>query len=588
MTKDLEQLRKKRLRWVDANRENDFEDGIKRLLTNLYPDNAHFIYELLQNAEDQHASVACFTLTLTLIEFEHNSTNLFTFSNVEDITSIGNSHKRDDPTNIGKFGVGFKAVFAYTSTPEIHSGQYHFRIHDLVVPQIEGVSSRPLGETTTRFLFPFDNPDKPAERAHKEIQNGLAALSDNTLLFLSHIRKIEYLLHDSSLGYLERIEHECGSIPYASDRANDLRECEQVELGHWTRIEIRSIRVDETNRSSHWLRFHNDVKVEDEEGRLTPCRIAVAYSLEQSRADQNSAKWSIVPATPGEVSIYFPAEKETSKLRFHLHAPFASTVARDSVRSCAANDALRDHLAQLVANSIPTIRDLGYLDVAFLAVLPNPADTLSPFYEPLRVALVATFKNKALVPARSGDHVPASKLVRSPAHIARVLTDRDITILSGKKISVAANPPQLNQREDQFLKSLEIRNWGWEDLNGALSKISRKSIINAWLSRKSDEGIKELYELLKHSLAEDRYYERWQHKYLTHLSVSHLHIVRSRSIAGPEMCRVSASFFQEGPESSRPDDTYFVLPQYCDGDSKAFLEEIGVKPYDEKASCAKC
>jgi len=48
-------LTNKRRKWVEANRENGFEEGIVNLLTELYPDNAHFIYELLQNAEDTGA-----------------------------------------------------------------------------------------------------------------------------------------------------------------------------------------------------------------------------------------------------------------------------------------------------------------------------------------------------------------------------------------------------------------------------------------------------------------------------------------------------------------------------------------------------
>lgn len=38
MIKGLEELRQKRLKWIEANRENNFEEGIKRLLTDLYPD----------------------------------------------------------------------------------------------------------------------------------------------------------------------------------------------------------------------------------------------------------------------------------------------------------------------------------------------------------------------------------------------------------------------------------------------------------------------------------------------------------------------------------------------------------------------
>jgi len=73
----FEQLREKRHNWVEASRDNNFEGGIKQLLTDLYPDNAHFIYELLQNAEDPHATVVRFTLSDSDVEFEHNGEKLF-------------------------------------------------------------------------------------------------------------------------------------------------------------------------------------------------------------------------------------------------------------------------------------------------------------------------------------------------------------------------------------------------------------------------------------------------------------------------------------------------------------------------------
>ena len=121
MNDEFQQLTIKRSKWVEANQENGFDEGIKRLLTDLYPDNAHFIYELLQNAEDAGASSVKFILNDDRLEFSHDGGRLFSIKDVESITSIGNSTKRDDPTSIGKFGVGFKAVFAYTNTPQVHS-----------------------------------------------------------------------------------------------------------------------------------------------------------------------------------------------------------------------------------------------------------------------------------------------------------------------------------------------------------------------------------------------------------------------------------------------------------------------------------
>ena len=164
----FEELRNMRLRWVKANRENNFEDGIRSLLTDLYPDKAHFIYELLQNAEDAHATTVKFTVTEEGVKFEHDGKRRFTLPDVESITGIGLGKKKDDPTNIGKFGIGFKAVFAYTETPEIASGPFHFRIRDLVVPDSVESNDLRLNHYETRFFLPFDNPQKSPNSAREE------------------------------------------------------------------------------------------------------------------------------------------------------------------------------------------------------------------------------------------------------------------------------------------------------------------------------------------------------------------------------------------------------------------------------------
>lgn len=111
------------------------------MLTDLYPDTAHFIYELLQNAEDMNVTTVRFILSEEGIEFEHNGTKRsFTIDDIDAITNVGhNVSKKDDPTSIGKFGIGFKSVMAYTKTQYIHLGTFHFKIEEYFVPQDEGV-----------------------------------------------------------------------------------------------------------------------------------------------------------------------------------------------------------------------------------------------------------------------------------------------------------------------------------------------------------------------------------------------------------------------------------------------------------------
>ena len=561
MTTGLQELKQKRLKWVEANRENGFDEGINRLLTELYPDNAHFIYELLQNAEDPKATEVRFNLTDSAIEFEHNGKRLFTLKDVESITSIGNSTKRDDATSIGKFGVGFKAVFAYTNSPEIHSGDFHFHIHDLVVPETNGVSKSSVSEQKTHFIFPFDNPKKPAALAVKEIETGLRNLGDNALLFLSHIRKIEYILHNDSTGSLQRIDHDGG------------------------RIEIRAQHPGGNEAVSHWLHFQKAVVVTDDHGKPKTCNVAIAYSLiEEANKKTDEKTWKIVPLPHGQVSIYFPAEKETSNLRFHFHAPFASTVARDSVRDCKANHELRDCIAELIVESLSAIRDQGMLTISFLAVLPNPADNLAAFYEPIRKAIVSKCTFTELTPTRDGSYSSSYSLYRSPARIAEVFDSDDLSILLGRSRRWAANPPP-QSREERFLDSLNLANWGWSELVNSISSLDKgQERIETWISGKDDPWLIRFYALLGE--ANDMHDKC--------ADISNLQIVRVSSVDGDKHVTPTKAFFslEDDDAAPPPTDIWFVKPAvYAGGRSesqkkfaKSFLETAGVRPYDLKAS----
>ena len=443
MNHGLEELFRKRSDWVKLSQENNFEEGIKRLLTELYPDNAHFIYELLQNAEDTEATKATFTLESNRLIFEHNGKRLFNLRDVDSITSIGVSTKRDDPTSIGKFGVGFKAVFAYTNTPEIHSGSYHFAISDLVVPLPVDIDEHTNGGT--KFIFPFDHEKKSASQAIMEIVAGLMSLGDNTLLFLSNIQTIEYKMLSGPIGTIKRVENEAGHI------------------------EIHINRPDGGKSLSYWLRLQKDVAILDDNNLSKNCRIAIAYSIVPGDDKKDKTPWKIVPLTHGQVSIYFPAEKERSNLRFHMHAPFASTVARDSVRSCKANDNLRDAIADLVCESLTTICNAGMLTVNSLAALPVPYDYLPAFYEPIRNQIVSYFRTQSLTPAKNGGNFPGEIMMRGPAKISEMFNDEDMAmIIEQEDVKWVANPPQINQRIDQFLSSLNVDHWGWEQLEDYL------------------------------------------------------------------------------------------------------------------------
>src|SRR5690606_21744732 len=108
---------------LDAN-EGDIELDI---VEDFYPDQARFIFELLQNAEDVGATEATFFLKTDGCWFEHNGKRGFTEADDRAITGIHNSTKSKIADQIGKFGVGFKSVVVYTLTPVIFSKEFSFK-----------------------------------------------------------------------------------------------------------------------------------------------------------------------------------------------------------------------------------------------------------------------------------------------------------------------------------------------------------------------------------------------------------------------------------------------------------------------------
>ena len=116
----------------DSLTARDAWGGWYRTLSALYPDKAHFVFELLQNAEDAKATKVKFELEKENLVFKHNGTKDFNESDINAITNIGDSNK--DENEIGKFGIGFKSVFSYTSSPKIHSKGISFEIQNLVIP----------------------------------------------------------------------------------------------------------------------------------------------------------------------------------------------------------------------------------------------------------------------------------------------------------------------------------------------------------------------------------------------------------------------------------------------------------------------
>lgn len=551
MVKNINELISIRKNWIIANRENNFEDGIKNLLSNMYPDEAHFIYELLQNAEDKKAKHVYFKMTKDELIFEHDGglydkAQLFTLKDIESITGIGTSTKKDDNTAIGKFGIGFKAVFAYTETPQIFSGDYSFEINDLVVPRLIECQLN-LKEGITRFVFPFNSKTKNIKDTLFEIRKGLINIKDNTLLFLKNIESISYELDDLRKGEFLRID----------EKDN------QVTL------------LGKSNEETHWLRFDKQIKVEDEEdSKIKSCTINIAFKLNES---SNGCK-EIIPTDSG-VSIFFPAEKEVSNLKFIINAPFASTIARDSVRNCKSNKLLINELSLFIKEVLQKIADYGYMCMNFFKVLPNDSDDIPEIYRPIFESIYEEYESKPYFITQTNELDYLKNVVKAyRAVVYELFSDENINeILNKKDLKWLKNPSLDNSPESRFLNMFPIKQLRVYDL---LSK--KNTYLLEIIETKDNKWFYKLFKQLFKECSdfEDiNVYNLSDFPFIPTLS-NGLCLPRDVYYSRQEFESVSSNIISNEVFTNKTKDDNKIR---IDEDVIRILEKLGVKEFDSKA-----
>jgi hypothetical protein len=414
----LQELIQLRQDLIDVHQRNNLT--LEELFGKIYPDKAHFIFELLQNADDAQANHVHVELQPHQLTLSHDGARLFTIEDVEAITNMGRSTKKDESTAIGKFGVGFKAVFQYTETPHIYSGEFKFKIIKMFLPDLNISHQREDTRFRTTFVFPFDRSEKPAATAVDEIAQALNELGPESILFLPHIQHVSYKIPKKKLVSLDRMQEPDG------------------------RVRVEATEAGSPTESSRWMLLWSITKLKDQRGN--PISVAAAFNLTSESANTESnannpgtnktkSKPSqptehIVPVEDGRVCVYFPAVRENSGLRFHIHAPFATTPVRDSIIDSSQNDDLIAAIGSMIASALPHMVETGLMTEGLLETLPNEQDGLKPKYSPIRQSLIQAFNVKNITPKKGGGHSPAVDLYRAPALIAQALEASDLRFLS--------------------------------------------------------------------------------------------------------------------------------------------------------------
>ncbi|MBF6650217.1 DUF3883 domain-containing protein [Methylobacter sp. BlB1] len=441
------------------------------LLADRYDDRTHFIFELLQNAEDALARRGDWTGQRS-VSFQLTERNLslrhfgkpFDEADVRGVCGIAESTK--DENSIGRFGIGFKSVYTFTDRPEIHSGDEDFAVENYVQPT--WIERKQRSSDETLIVLPL----KPEDRsAHEEITDGFKKLGADALLFLRHINEINWSVDGNTSGVYLR------SAPVSMG----------PNVQHITVIGQES---DQPEIDQNWLVFHHEVMAD---GQEKVGRVEVAFSI---LPDKNVPdRWAIQPVKTSPLVVFFPTVVSTN-LGFLVQGPYRTTPSRDNIlRSNPWNQYLVKETAALLVEALRWLRDQKMLDTSTLRCLPLEREKFpkGSIFAPLFDAVKEALMNEALLPCFDGGYVPAkqTKLARTK-ELRELFSPQQIAVLFGEDVSAWLSGDITQDRTP------EIRQYIIHEL--AVAEITPQTILRElnkeFLEAQTDDWVLRLYEYL--------------------------------------------------------------------------------------------
>jgi hypothetical protein len=182
------------------------------LANNLYGSSARFVFELLQNADDNsfreaaeqgQAPYIAFRLHSDRIVIECNEDG-FTYNDLKAISTVGQSSKAESLGYIGEKGIGFKSVFMVAWKVTIQSGNFSFFFKHRRKDQglgmirpiwVEPSESLPPNMTRMTLQLHADSPEE-LKSQRQMIRQQLKGLEESLLLFTRKLNEIRVSIYD--------------------------------------------------------------------------------------------------------------------------------------------------------------------------------------------------------------------------------------------------------------------------------------------------------------------------------------------------------------------------------------------------------
>ncbi|ALV63679.1 hypothetical protein ADU37_CDS19800 [Thermococcus sp. 2319x1] len=445
-------------------RNDEFKRDAAKLAEDIHTKKPHFIFELIQNAEDNEYEKDVipkikFVLTSDYLIIQNNETG-FKEENVWALCKIGGSTKTNKSLGyIGEKGIGFKSVFMVANEVQIFSNSFQFRFKydkkdplTMLIPEwIEQVPDF-VDLTQTNIILVLNDESKA------EAPKYLDDIHPNLLLFLRKLRIIE--IEDQTRGIYRRFER------FEKDNVVEIKIVEKV--GKLNKISIL-----------RWFVVKKLLTVppeisEDKRKGVKETEIILAFPLKEDGSPDDSKEQ--------HVFAFLPVRKYGFK--FIIQADFILSITREDIKEDNMwNLWLRNSIIDVFMDAVREFKKDEKLKYSFYEYLPLN-EVKDEFFLPIVDGIYKRLKDEECVLTEANTWKKPSEVLIGDKEIKRIVTNEDLQKFFGREY--VSNKIKAKK---EILRRLGVEDFSIDYLIRCLENTE-------WLKKQSDEWFVFLFKYL--------------------------------------------------------------------------------------------
>ncbi len=399
----------------------------------MYSKDTRFLYELIQNAEDNCYSSVTANGKKPFLAFEIYKDKIIIDSNEDGfsendiiaISSTGNSTKKQRKGYIGEKGIGFKSVFKIAKKVHIQSRPFSFVFRHtkedddgglgLITPYSEDPKELPEDVRTRITLFLNDTVQSV------ELADDLRQIPHTLLMFLTQIQElsISICLPDQPVWAVRYLKEEIEKKQLFITKIN--RVTTEVDNISTTEQKYYTMKSDLDDLPADEARTYRDGSTIDS------TTVVLAFPIDDHSEPivEQQHTYAFLPLG----SFGF---------RFLIQADFITQASREDVVHSKRNVAILDGVADLFVKSIFVLYKRSLLKYTWMRYLPDESIT-NEFWAMLRTKIQKKLKNPPILESWSGNgpyrlttlrRVPAIFLDEEGEPLLRDIDDEEVYLSS--------------------------------------------------------------------------------------------------------------------------------------------------------------